>query len=86
MQLAKYVKFREEKLGGVLFDTLTEKVYTLNHAAAAVVREVRAGRDVSQIAARLKDSFQDPAGAIERDVQALIGELQRKGLMKDTQA
>ena len=86
MELAKYVKFRQEKFGGVLFDTLTEKVYALNHAAAAVIREVRAGRDVSQITVRLKDGFQDPAGAIERDVQALIGELQRKGLMKDTQA
>ena len=30
MQLAKYVKFREEKFGAVLFETRSEKVYTLN--------------------------------------------------------
>ena len=43
MQLAKFVKFREEKFGGVLFETRSEKVFTLNPTAAAVVREI-AGR------------------------------------------
>ena len=28
MKLAKYVKFREEKFGGVLFETRSEKVFT----------------------------------------------------------
>ena len=40
MQLAKYVKFREEKFGGVLFETKSEKVYTLTPTAAAVVQEI----------------------------------------------
>ena len=39
MRLAKFVKFREEKFGGVLFETRSEKVFTLNPTAAAVVRE-----------------------------------------------
>jgi hypothetical protein len=81
MQLAKYVKFREEQFGGVLFETQSEKVYTLNAAAAAVVREIRAGCALSEIGPRLKEQFQDPTGAIERDVAALIGELQEKGLI-----
>ncbi len=82
MQLAKYVKFREEKFGGVLFETQTEKVYTLNPSAAAVIREVRSGGDAKQIAARLKSHFRDPSGAIERDVMALIADLQQKGLLE----
>ena len=45
MQLAKYVKFREEKFGGVLFETRSEKVFTLNPTATAVVREIQAGAD-----------------------------------------
>ena len=45
MKLAKYVKFREEKFGGVLFETRSEKVYTLNPTATAVVREIQAGSD-----------------------------------------
>ena len=44
MRLAKFVKFREEKFGGVLFETRSEKVFTLNPTAAAVVREIQAGR------------------------------------------
>jgi hypothetical protein len=81
VQLAKYVKFREEKFGGVLFETQTEKVYTLNPTAAAVIREIRSGTDVTQIASRLKDRFQDPDGSLVADINALIGDLQRKGLI-----
>ncbi len=81
MQLNKHVKFREEKFGGVLFETQTEKVYTLNPTAAAVVRELKAGTEPSQIAARLKGQFQDPNGNLERDINALVEDLQQKGLI-----
>ena len=60
MRLAKYVKFREEKFGGVLFETRSEKVYTLNPTAAAVVREVAGRRRCAEIARRLKDRFARP--------------------------
>jgi hypothetical protein len=83
VQLAKYVKFREERFGGVLFETQSEKVYTLNPPAAAVIQEIRSGTDVTQIAARLKQRFQDPNGTIEADIRALIDDLQRKGLIGD---
>jgi hypothetical protein len=83
MQLARYVKFREEQFGGVLFETQTEKVYTLNAPAAAVVREILAGAEAAQIPARLKALFQDPDGQIERDVLALIEDLRQKGLVGD---
>jgi hypothetical protein len=85
MQLARYVKFREEQFGGVLFETQTEKVYTLNHSAAAIIREVRSGGDARQIAQRLKGRFRDPSGTIEQDVMALIADLQHKGLLQGAQ-
>ena len=44
MRLGQYVKFREERFGGLLFETRSEKVYTLSPTAAAVVRELSAGR------------------------------------------
>src|SRR5262249_1039194 len=46
MRLTKFVKFREEKFGGVLFETRSEKGFALNPTAAAVLREVggRGGR------------------------------------------
>lgn len=82
MQLAKHVKFREEKFGGVLFETQSEKVYTLNAAASAVVREIKSGGDVPEIVTRLKAAFRDPAGTLEQDVLSLVASLQQKGLLQ----
>jgi hypothetical protein len=86
MQLGKYVKFREERFGGVLFETRTEKVYTLNPTAAAVIKELGPGCDAAELTRRLADRFQAPAGSIEQDVAALIDELREKGLVEDTAA
>ncbi len=82
MQLAKYVKFREEKFGGVLFETRSEKVFTLNPTATAVVREIQSGGDESAIVGRLKDRFAEGSGAIEHDVAALIADLRQRGLVE----
>jgi hypothetical protein len=82
MQLARYVKFREEKFGGVLFETRSEKVFTLNPTATAVVREIQAGGDEEAIVDRLQDRFDDRSGAIARDVAALIAELRQRGLVE----
>lgn len=83
MKLAKYVKFREEKFGGVLFETRSEKVFTLNPTATAVVREIEAARDEPDIIARLKERFRDSTGAIEREATSFIADLRRQGLVED---
>lgn len=83
MKLAKYVKFREEKFGGVLFETRSEKVYTLNPTATAVVREIQAGSEEHDIPARLKEHFRAEGGAIEREAVAFIADLRQKGLLED---
>ena len=82
MQLAKFVRFREEKFGGVLFETRTEKVFTLNPTATAVVREIEVGGDELAITARLKDRFDDRDGAIEREVVAFLADLRQRGLLE----
>ena len=82
MQLARYVKFREEKFGGVLFETRSEKVFTLNPTATTVVREIQAGGDQQAIVDRLKERFDDKNGAIEREVGALIADLRQRGLIE----
>jgi hypothetical protein len=83
MQFAKYVKFREEKFGGVLFQTQSERVFTLNQAAAAVVQEVRPGHDADSIVVGMKKRFRDPAGTLETDVKTLLGALRSEGLIVD---
>ncbi|HTS24202.1 MAG TPA: PqqD family protein [Casimicrobiaceae bacterium] len=82
MRLAKYVKFREEKFGGVLFETRSEKVFTLNPTATAVVREIQAGADEQLIVGRLEARFADGGGAIAGDVAALIADLRQRGLVE----
>jgi PqqD family protein of HPr-rel-A system len=84
MELAKYVKFREEKFGAVLFETRSEKVYTLNPTAAAVVREIVAGRNEREIVSTLKEHFDDTGGAVEDEVRAFIADLRDKGLLDAT--
>lgn len=84
MRLARHVKFREEKFGGVLFETQSEKVYTLNSTGAAVVRELVLGFDESQIARRLEGQYAGPAGVIEREVSALVGDMRAKGLLEES--
>jgi hypothetical protein len=83
MRLSKFVKFREEKFGGVLFETRSEKVFTLNAVAAALVREVDAGADERSIVSRLRERFSAPAGVIEREAVAFIDDLRHKGLVQD---
>ncbi len=83
MRLAKFVKFREEKFGGVLFETRSEKVFTLSPTAAAIVREIGAGGDEHAITTRLKDKFDDRDGAIEREVLAFVADLRQRGLVED---
>ena len=82
MKLARYVKFREEKFGGVLFETRSEKVFTLNGTAAAVVREISAGGAEEDISARLRQRFLDQGGTIEREATAFIAELRERGLVE----
>ena len=83
MKLSRFVKFREEKFGGVLFETRSEKVYTLNPTATAVVREIQAGSAEADIPARLKQRFNDEGRAIEREAVAFIADLRQKGLLED---
>ena len=83
MRLSKYVKFREEKFGGVLFETRSEKVFTLNAVATAVVREINAGADEKAIIARLQERFEDRDGSIEREALAFVADLRQKGLVED---
>jgi hypothetical protein len=83
MKLAKYVKFREEKFGGVVFETRSEKVYTLNSTGAAVVREIEAGIEECDIPDRLREHFRDNSGAIAREAVAFIADLRQKGLVED---
>jgi hypothetical protein len=81
MKLAPFVKFREEKFGAVLFETRSEKVYTLSPTGAAVVREVIAGAESGNLVAKLKEKFEDPTGKMATEAETFLAELKTKGLI-----
>lgn len=83
MKLAKYAKFRQEKFGGVLFETRSEKVYALNPTAAAIVREIGAGCDEPGLVGRMIGRFSDSGGSVERDVLAFTANLRQHGLLEE---
>ena len=83
MKLAPFVKFREEKFGAVLFETRSEKVYTLSPTGAAVVREVITGADAKTVIDNLKVKFDDKTGQLEREAAHFIAQLREKGLVTE---
>lgn len=84
LKLARYTKFREEKFGGVLFETRSEKVFALNPTAAAIVREIGAGRPEGELAAALAGQYNDPNGGLEGQVRAFVARLREQGLVEDS--
>jgi len=83
MKLAKYAKFRQEKFGGVLFETRSEKVYALNPTAAAIVSEIGSGCDERGLVTRMNDRFSDSGGFMESDVRAFAANLRQHGLLEE---
>jgi hypothetical protein len=83
MKLAQFVKFREEKFGGVLFETRSEKVFTLSPTGAAVVREIEAGGGEDEVVVRLKARYDDKDGTMEKDAREFIASLKAQGLVAD---
>lgn len=83
MKLAQYVKFREEKFGGVLFETRSEKVFTLSPTGSAIVKEIVAGGTQKEISTRLISAYEDKNTAIEKEVSDFIASLKDKGLVTE---
>jgi len=83
MRLARYVKFRDEKFGGVLFETRSEKVFTLSPTAAAVLHRIVAGEPHADIPGSLARRYQAAPGVIERDVAAFVADLKDRGLVEE---
>jgi hypothetical protein len=81
MKLAPFVKFREEKFGAVLFETRSEKVYTLSPTGAAVVREIVAGADSANLVEKLQAKFDDPSGKMAGEATSFLAQLKEKGLI-----
>lgn len=83
MKLKKSVKFREEKFGGVLFETLGEKVYSLNETGAAVVRAIQNGASAPELAGRVAEHFEGSSDELAKDVADFVGCLRELQLLDE---
>jgi len=83
MKLAQHVKFREEKFGGVLFETKSERVFTLSPTGAAVVHELLQGAGDADLVERLKTRYDDPKGTLEKEASDFIASLRQNGLVTE---
>lgn len=83
MKLAPFVKFREEKFGAVLFETRSEKVYTLSPTGAAVVKEVIAGANAAGVVENLKQKYEDSSGKMTAEAEGFLKLLKEKGLVTE---
>jgi ATP-dependent protease HslVU (ClpYQ) peptidase subunit len=72
------------KLGGVLFETRSEKVFALNPTASAIVREIAGGScDEAALISRLGERFSGSPGVIGSEITAFVGNLRDRGLLED---
>jgi putative mycofactocin binding protein MftB len=82
LSLARHVRFREERRGGLLYETRSEKLFRLSPTGAAVLRELVDGAGVEEAVGRLRSRFRDPDGAIEREARAFIESLRSRGFLE----
>ena len=81
MYFAKHVKWRSEKFGAVIFDTLNEKVYVTNETGNEILRLITDGLDTCAIAERLEEKYPGDPSQLQSDVAAFAGDLQSIGLL-----
>ncbi len=81
MEFGKYVKWRSEKFGAVVFDTLNEKVYVTNEAGGEVLSLIDEGLELSKLVECLREKYVEDEAQVGSDVAAFIKELCSRGLL-----
>ncbi len=77
----KHVKVREEKRGTVIFDTLNEKVYTINETGASILKLLLSGKTLDGTAKVLAQDYNGNEVAMRNDVIQFVDELAAKSLV-----
>ncbi len=75
------MKVREEKRGTVIFDTLNEKVYTVNETGASILKLLLSGNTLDGTAKILAQDYDDDEAAVKNDVIQFVDELAAKSLV-----
>lgn len=81
LQFAPHVKWRGEKFGAVIFDTLNEKVYVTNATGRDILSLLEQGLAAGPLAERLPAEFAGDAAQIKSEAVAFLRGLQAAGLV-----
>lgn len=81
MRFAKYVKFRKEKFGSVIFETLTEKVFVTNKIGADILNLLTESKTQDEIINLLKDDYNEDLTRINKDVISFIDQLKENKIL-----
>jgi hypothetical protein len=82
MRLAKHVRFREERFGAVLFDTLREKVFVTNRQGGDILKHLLGGKSQEEIVDALVQTYSAPREQIASDVSSFVSQLLEKNLLE----
>ena len=82
MPFHKHVQFRKEKFGGVVFDTLREKVFVVNASGADVVRLLKEGKSVEEIIKEMEALYEDTNGHLRDEVLEFIDSVTKCQLLE----
>ncbi|MBI2437748.1 MAG: PqqD family protein [Lentisphaerae bacterium] len=81
MQFAPHIKWRREKFGAVVFDTLNEKIYVTNATGGDILNLLAQGLDAAAITTRLKQEFTGDPAQIEAHANAFLRGMQAAGFL-----
>lgn len=83
MKFAPRVKFRPEKFGGILFDTLREKVFVTNSCGREILTLLEKDFDPEEVFSALKDEYEVDPAILQADIASLLGQLRENQLVAD---
>lgn len=81
MQFARHVKWRREKFGAVVFDTMSEKVFVTNEPGKNILDLIERGLDTSAVVECLQGDYLADEAQIRGDVTEFLSGLQSAGLL-----
>lgn len=83
MEFENHVKFRPEKFGAVVFETLREKVFVTNETGAEILRLLEAKKGPEKIASELAEDYDGDPEIIKKEAQEFMAELQANHLCRE---
>jgi len=81
-RLPRGVKLRRDEVRGRWTLLAPERIFEVDATAAAVLELCDGERDLASIVAELARRYNAPEGVIEKDVVAMLGDLQAKRVLE----